>query len=104
MPHDMLLLYGAEMHTTCPPRFRRICVLTAVTCATTCLPAALLVACGAEHRAPEAPAQPRGTSATPGPAPSSPAPQQWSADREPTLRDVPDRPLWTPEMHAAART
>jgi predicted methyltransferase len=65
MLHDILLLYGAVMHITCLLRFRRICVLTAVTSATTCLPATLLVACGAEHRAAEAPTLPRPTSALP---------------------------------------
>ena len=64
----MLPFYGAVMHITCSLRFRRICALTAVMCATTCLPATLLVACGAEHTAAEAPALPRGTPATPGAA------------------------------------
>jgi predicted methyltransferase len=48
-----------------PLRLPRICVLAAVTCATTCLPATLLVACGAEHRTADAPNLPRQTSATP---------------------------------------
>jgi predicted methyltransferase len=72
MLHGMLLPYGAVMHIACPLRFRRLCVLTAVTCATTCLPATLLVACGAEHRTAEAPDLSRGTSAMPGAAGAPP--------------------------------
>ena len=72
MLHGMLLLYGAVMHIACPPRFRRLCVLAAVTCATTCLPATLLVACGAEHRTADAPNLPRRTSATPAAAGAPP--------------------------------
>ena len=57
------------MNIARPSRFRRIYVLAAVMCATTCLPATLLVACGAEHRAADAPSLPRQPSAMPAGAP-----------------------------------
>jgi predicted methyltransferase len=60
------------MHVARPLRFRRISVLASVMCATTCLPAALLVGCGAEHRTADAPDRPRRTSTMPAAAGAPP--------------------------------
>jgi predicted methyltransferase len=121
---DRLPPYGSVMHLTLPRRFRRFCVLTAVTSTTTCLPAALLVACGAEQgnagtalalRTSARPAA-AGSSSVPPLAPSraaQAAPPVFPSPEPPSEKGARARwdeeeaaaelARWTPAMHAAAR-
>src|ERR1700722_5307936 len=84
------------MHLARQLRFPRICVLAAVMCRTTCLPATLLVACGAEHRTADAPKSApvrseQNVSALYGP-------ESWNASLA-----AAELARWTPAMHAAAK-